>query len=530
MYFATATVEKTVAKNEQIKHLSVPDAKRRPNRNSNCLGKIKPLLIEHCSSRNTCIISRREPKWVESKYNLCAQFPKEELRNLTEIDCACSMGETGFSAFFPCVHAADLGFTGIIYDFFKDRTKQTSDTMCVYTDACSFNEVAEIVADWSQDNTKGIGQNASLVYAGFLLYSILRGIQLKLASSPPLATSKVVLMGLVDQDRGWTPLQAMSKIVSWEVWYILAFFFAVWVVVAFLIGGDSKTLPRDPAEDWRGVFNLAWQHFWSIRFTPSPTPEDRGTFDRLNVYRCWTRLMLLALAGALLLFEGVLLIAPPPINKLGEPLENSIKQGKVYLVQNTALMDGMVLYFDDLKEHFKGCASFSACTDLVASEEGIYFISLETVAASSINSEDRVVPYDTAESLNFFEGVFFYSSSVTQDFQLDLNNRLFRAKMDRYFERREEVHSLRPSKQSEETDFGWELLLIGMGVPVAIVAGMASALLALCMAHQMSKFLIREVKRTLGGLEWTQRSSSTYWSFSDESLSDESSSVGSHSV
>ena len=105
-------------------------------------------------------------------------------------------------------------------------------------------------------------------------------------------------------------------------------------------------------------------------------------------------------------------------------------------------MDGMVLCFHDLKDRFEGCESFSACTDLVASNEGTYFISLETVAS----------PYDTAESLDFFEGVFFYSSSVPQDFQLDPNNRLFRAKMDRYFERREEVHSLWPNdRQSEET-------------------------------------------------------------------------------
>ena len=87
-------------------------------------------------------------------------------------------------------------------------------------------------------------------------------------------------------------------------------------------------------------------------------------------------------------------------------------------------MDGMVLYFHDLKDRFEGCESFSACTDLVASNDGAYFISLETVA-SSINSNATVMPYDTAESLDFFEGAFFYSSSVPQDFQLDLNNRLF---------------------------------------------------------------------------------------------------------
>ena len=63
-----------------------------------------------------------------------------------------------------------------------------------------------------------------------------------------------------------------------------------------------------------------------------------------------------------------------PINNLGEPLENSVKQGKVYLVQTQGIDD-----------RFEGCESFSACTDLVASNEGAYFISLETVA-SSINS------------------------------------------------------------------------------------------------------------------------------------------------
>ena len=78
-------------------------------------------------------------------------------------------------------------------------------------------------------------------------------------------------------------------------------------------------------------------------------------------------------------------------------------------------MDGMVLYFHDLNDRFEGCECFPACTDLVASNKGTYFISLETVA-SSINSNATVVPYDTAESLDFFEGVFFYSSSVPQDF------------------------------------------------------------------------------------------------------------------
>ena len=494
-----------------------------PRANESCLRKITPVLIEHCNSNNVCIISRDEPTWVESKYNLCTQFPweNEALRNVTAIDCPSPAGDEGFSAFFPCKHTADLGFTGVIYDFFKHRTLQTSDTMCVYTSVCTFNEVAEIVADFSSDeNPKGIGEDAALVYAGFLLDSIHRRIHLKLSSSPPFATTKVVLMGMNGQDHGWRPLHEISKVVSWEVWWLLGLFFTVWVVIAFLFGVDLEMLAGEPepADHWTGVWGLAWRRFWSIRFIPNPAREDQGTFDRLVVYRSFTRLMLLALAGTLLLFEGVLLIARPPENNLGEPLDNTIKQNKVHLVRDTALADDMVLYFHELSNHFVWCDSFRECDDFVSTNKGMYFISLEKLVFSK-NRRGTVVPfYNTGGSLDSFAGVFFYSSLVPRDFQLDLNDRILRAKMDMYFEAREKIHGVRPSQgQSDQPPFDWQVLLIGMGAPVAIVAVMAGGLLALCMAFELTRFLRAQWQK---GVKRLERAESTNGHYSDDGSQD----------
>ena len=76
---------------------------------------------------------------------------------------------------------------------------------------------------------------------------------------------------------------------------------------------------------------------------------------------------------------------------------------------------------------------------------------------------------------------------------------------------------MKGGNQSEETTFGWELLLVGMGVPFGIVAGMGIALLALCMARETVKFL-----RSRSSEDRMDRSESTYSGSSsdDGSLSD----------
>ena len=461
----------------------------------NCLGEnVVSSLTSICTGENVCTIIHKAPTWAERTKNLCPQgavptdLPKGTVLNCPSAEV--NKTEPKFSVLFPCNAFARLGFEGVVFDFaydFLPATDVINNMTCIFTDYCSFNEVAQIVADRSSTNPTGLGHEAPLVYAGFLLWSRFRGTNLSLISSTPFATSRVVLVGMGDGAREWTPIDSIKAIVSSEVWYWLGVFFLLWVVVAFLLGGDDDTLPKKPADRWNEVVGLSWRRFWSIRFTPHPSTEVQGTWNRLVVYMAFTRIAMLALAGVLLLFESILLIAPPTSNNLGQSLRDAIKEGKVSLVNNTALKEGVELYFDDIRDKFDVCPTFQDCTERVAKKDGSYLISHETVAYSPYN--DGVVVFETTENLDFFEGVFFYSSAMPQAFQAYLNEELYDAKLSSFFEESVERHSAKPGDNSPV--FNWRLLALGFGIPVAVVAGMAVSLLSLCLVWELLRFVVK---------------------------------------
>ena len=81
---------------------------------------------------------------------------------------------------------------------------------------------------------------------------------------------------------------------------------------------------------------------------------------------------------------------------------------------------------------------------------------------------------------------------MPQDFQADLNEKLYKAKLSSFFEESVERHSAKPRvSPANSAVFNWRLLALGFGIPVAVVAGMATTLLLFCLVRELPRFVVK---------------------------------------
>lgn len=333
-----------------------------------------------------------------------------------------------------------------------------------------------------------LSPNATNQIAEYLLYSELREKVLRLKHSFAYHNEKVVLIRMNPGYLGmeFDPVDLVLGAATPEVYSFLFLLLGIFAVAEFWYGGSEQG--REPEPDANiGVLKRA-----SDRFGDIVEPVDALPRRRLNRLRNLHFLEKVCLGGAIFLFEAVLLVTPrTAILKAERPLETLIADGKVYIVNNTALMESMMATFPT-NSGFKTCPSFSECTKIVAEDEhDKYLLTLESLAFSNFMANYNVAVFETDVELNVFPGVFFFSSAMPSDEKSELNLFLLEILRDHNIMKKAiSKHTSGRSSDGEKQKqkkpvFTLPLLLVGLLFPAVLVLSGAVILFLMCLVWEV---------------------------------------------